>query len=274
MPSTTPKEAFNTLKSKFNMQELKMLAFSVGIPFEDLEGNGRSGKALAMVQYSQRHGKFNQLVEEMNAPREDALLSPPPADTAAGNITYNIIHGDNIQGDKVGGDNIEIGSISDSSGLAVGKDSSANVTNQTTTPADPPPTVNKYTFNGPVVGAQFGDGNSIQAQNMAGGDINIDSKEAFQAQLATLEALIKEAIANNEIPADEVDGVQDDIQDATKEVAKKNPNARRLVGRLEYVQDILERSGGVANAAGKAGTAVLQALPIATSLLNAASTLF
>jgi hypothetical protein len=274
MSTVTAKEAFNTLKSKFNMQELKMLAFSVGIPFEDLEGNGRSGKALAMVQYSQRHGKFDQLVEEMNAPRDEDVALTQPAAVPTSNVINNYYHGDVVQGDKVGGDNIEIGSISDSEGIAVGKESSANVTNQTTTPADPPPTVNQYTFNGPVVGSSIGEGSSVHAQNIAGGNITIGSKEDFKSQLATLEALIQKAIANNEIPADEVDGVQDDLNDTVKEIAKKTPKVKRLKPRLQYLQEVLEKSAGIAQSTGKAGTAVLQALPIATSLLNAASTLF
>ena len=161
----------------------------------------------------------------------------------------------------------------------MGKDSSAEVTTQTPPPANEntPQPVNQYTFNGPVVGSVIGDG-SLQAENTAGRDIIIGqepkNQQEFQDQLIALEALIQEAIANNEIPADEVEDVQDDVQDAAKEIAKETPSAKRLTSRLEYVQEILEKSAGVATAGGKVGTAVLKAAPIVAGLVKAASILF
>lgn len=285
MSNVTAKEAFNTLKTNFNLQELKTLAFSVGIPFEDLEGSGRSGKALAMVQYAQRHGKFDQLVEEMNAPRDEDVALTPPADAPTGNVIHNYYQGDVVQGDKVGGDkvggnkvggdNIEIGSIADSSGVAIGKESSAEVTTEVATPvqeAKQQPATNIH-IHGNVTGSAIG-GGTVTAGNIAGGNITIGNKEKFQTQLATLETLIKEAITNNEIPADEVEDVQDDLNDIVREAAKETPKVKRLAPRLQYLQEVLEKSAKIANAAGKAGSAVLNAIPIAASLFNAASTLF
>ncbi len=188
MSTVTAKEAFNTLKTNFNLQELTMLAFSVGIPYEDLEGSGKSGKALAMVQYAQRHGKFDQLVEEMMAPRDENVTLSPPEGVPIGNVIHNY-YGEVVQGNKVGGDNIEIGSVSNSSGIAVGKDSSAEVTTQTPPPANTPQPVNQYTFHGNVVGSVIGDG-SLQAENIAGRDIIIGqepkNKQEFQESVNRL----------------------------------------------------------------------------------------
>ena len=303
MFTVTPQQVLAALKTKFDMGELEMLAFGLGIPFEDLGGSGRSGKALAMLQYSQRHGKYNDLVQAIvdshaEVDWDGALPSTTNSKSTASNQEQTqptqIIHnygtlitgdtnttvgGDNIAGDKTGGNKTNIRDITDSSGMALGEGASADVSTQTTnqeasSKQDPTSqTVNQYTFNGSVVGAAF-DGGTVNAENIAGGDITIGTKEEFQTQLATLEALIQEAIANHEIPADEVSDVYDDVQDATKEIAKESPSAKRLTSRLEYVQEVLEKSTEMATAVGKVGSAVLKAIPIVAGLVKAASILF
>jgi len=290
MSNVTPQQALGALKTYFSMGELEMLAFGLGISFEDLGGSGRAGKALAMLQYTQRHGKYDDLIQVIVDERDEVNWDIPKSTSESSaakpqpesNVTY-IVQGDMVRGDKVGqdkvaGDKTAVDTIENSSGVSVGSNSSAQVTNepvastQSTAETKPQPAPEIH-IHGNVIGGVVG-GGSVTADYIAGGDITIGSKEDFQSQLAVLEALIKEAIGNNEIPADDIDGVQDDVQDATKEAAKEKPSARRLKGRLEYLQEVLEKSAGVAKAAGKVGSAVLKAAPIAAGLFKAASILF
>lgn len=133
---------------------------------------------------------------------------------------------------------------------------------------------NTYTFYGPVTGSAIGEG-SVQAHNIAGRDINITNdyaeptnKEEFAEQLAQMEALLKEAIANGEIEdARDAETAVEDIQDAIAEVQHDQPRPSRIGRRLEDVQEILE-------SAGKAGTAALKAIPIISGLLKVVTNIF
>jgi len=216
MSNVTAKEAFNTLKTKFNLQELKTLAFSVGIPYEDLEGNGRSGKALAMVQYSQRHGKFDQLIEEMYAPRDEDVTQSPSEDTSAGNVTY-IVQGDMVQGDKVDGDKTEIGSISNSSGIAVGKDSSADTN-----------TSNTYDMSGDFSGANLNINSSLENVTQTIGmlpNANEEVKAELQQLVSQLQETLRQVPPENEDEAEAVAELTETLLDTAN---KERPNKQLI----------------------------------------------
>lgn len=138
-------------------------------------------------------------------------------------------------------------------------------------------TGNTYSNTGKMVGSVMGDG-SVKAENIAGGDINIgaepQTKEEFNQQLQELKTLLEQAIASGEIPASDAEAVQEDISGAIKEAAKETPSTRRLTGKLEYVQEVLDKAAGVATAAGKVGAAVLKAAPVLTGLIKVAGILF
>ena len=59
-------ELFNDLAKKlrkhFNDEELQTLCFALTIPYEDLGSQTHSGRAVALVQYAQRHGRLADLV--------------------------------------------------------------------------------------------------------------------------------------------------------------------------------------------------------------------
>jgi len=57
-----PVQLKEALASSFNIAELHALCFEVGIPYEDLAGEGRSAKALSLVEHAQRHGIYKRLV--------------------------------------------------------------------------------------------------------------------------------------------------------------------------------------------------------------------
>lgn len=132
-----------------------------------------------------------------------------------------------------------------------------------------------YHIYGDVTASTLG-GGSVEAENIAGRDVNItynepQNREEFASQLAELEALLKEAKANA-VPGAET--AVEDVQQAIEEAKKPEPSPRRLTDRLEYVQEFLDKAGGVAGAAKKAGTAVLKAAPIISGLIKAAALLF
>ncbi|MCB8982656.1 MAG: hypothetical protein H6659_02420 [Ardenticatenaceae bacterium] len=128
MSEVTPQQLKEALQTHFNLEELSIFAFEVGIPYEDLGGSGRSGKALALVQYAQRHSKFDQVVEAVKAKRPsvnwDAPTIPtnqptnPPTSQPAsvqyhfhGQVVGSAIGGGSVQAENIAGRDIIIGQI-------------------------------------------------------------------------------------------------------------------------------------------------------------------
>jgi hypothetical protein len=149
-----------------------------------------------------------------------------------------------------------------------------------TSQAEPKPaeTRTEYHFHGSVFGSAIGDGSTLNAQNIAGRDININqpqSREEFAEQLKQLQALLQEAIAAKEIPdARDTVTVTEDIQDITEEIGHESPRSKRITTRLEEVAEIVDGAGKVAETAGKAGAIVLKIAPILAGLVKAAQVLF
>ncbi len=229
MTTVTPPQLHKMIVESYNLQELRTLCFHLNIVFENLGGEGLSGKALALVEYSQRHLQYDQLVQSVQEARAQAAQN-------------------------MGG----------------GPSGAAAPVN----PAQPAAKAgNTYTFYGPVTGSAIGQG-SVQAENIAGRDINIHNyaeptnKAEFAAQLAQLEALLKEAIANGEIKeARDAETAVADIQNAIAEVQHEQPRPSRISRRLEDVKEIIE-------SASKAGAAALKAMPIIAGLIKMVQTIF
>ena len=221
----------NALAQYFNLGELHTLCFELGISYENLGGQGLEAKALSLVQYVQRHGLYELLVTAVqNARPHLDLGASPPTNTGT------------------------ISSVSPTSGSS----------NSGST----------YNFYGPVTGTAIGEG-SVNAENIAGRDINIThnyaepaNKTEFAEQLAQLELLLKEAIAQGEIK-DERDAATAvaDIQDAISETQHEQPRASRISRRLEDVKEILE-------SAGKASAAAIKAIPLISGLIKVVTTIF
>jgi hypothetical protein len=135
-----------------------------------------------------------------------------------------------------------------------------------------PTTQTNYTFHGGTfVGSAVG-GGTVNAQNIAGGDIHINTnpqdKADFEQQLQALKALLEQALAEGQF-ADAADGQTaiDDADKALKEAAKDTPRLQQLQNRLESITELI-KSGA------KAGSAVLKATPIIGALIKAAQGLF
>lgn len=113
MPQINPTQLRTALSKLFSTGELRTLCFDLGIDYEDLEGAGKSGKALALVQYGQRHGRYDELVYRVQQlrPRSNlgtAVPAPPNIVSQQGpnHVTNVYVGGDYVEGDKTGGDNI------------------------------------------------------------------------------------------------------------------------------------------------------------------------
>lgn len=250
MTQPSPQQLVEILTDYFNLGELRSLAFTLGIDYEDLEGGNKPGKALALVQYAQRHSRYADLVNAVRQARPHLNLSAPtpqanqptgpqtnqaanqPAfviqgDYIAGDKTGgDKVEGDKVSGDKVGGDKITVGDISGSTGVAIGRGASANVT-----------------INAP------------------------QNREEFAQQLAELKTLLEKAIAAQEIPAEDGETALEDLQDVAEEAAKAQPRTKRMSHRLEDVSEVV-------SAAGKAGAAVLKVTPILAGLIKAIGVIF
>jgi hypothetical protein len=46
----------------FSLGELRTLAFDLEIPYEDLAGRGKRTKVLSLVEYAERHGRFEEVI--------------------------------------------------------------------------------------------------------------------------------------------------------------------------------------------------------------------
>ena len=144
MTNPTPQKLSKVLQQYFSLSELKTLAFELEIPYEDLAGSTRALKTIELVQYAQRHGRTHALLNYIRRVRPNAGLGAAPAadddpapqsqpaapggtPTTVYNIQGDFVGGDKTGGDKVGGDKISVGDISNSSGVAIGRDASAEV---------------------------------------------------------------------------------------------------------------------------------------------------
>ncbi|MCB9420354.1 MAG: hypothetical protein H6667_11135 [Ardenticatenaceae bacterium] len=271
MPQINPTQLRTALSDLFSTGELHTLCFDLGIEFEDLEGNGKSGKALALVQYAQRHGRYDELVYRVQQLRPHANLgtavpAPPNIATQQGlqQVTNVYVGGDYIGGDKVGGDKIEgdktsVGDITGSTGVTIGRGASSTVSTGPT-----------HNISGTVIGSAIG-GGEVHAENIAGGDINIyaepKNKDEFNQQLQELKTWLEQALADGEIDKEDGETAVSDLQDVIEETEKETPRSQRMKRRLEDISEVI-------SAGAKAGTAVLKATPIIAGLIKAIGIIF
>jgi hypothetical protein len=233
-----PTELHEALSRYFSAGELRTLCFDLNIEYEDLAGEGKSAKALSLVQYTQRHNRYDDLVAYVQRERPHLQLnatsnyapgspaespSPSPAEPAAGGTVIHI-HGNVGAGSVIGGGTIQ---------------------------AD-----------------------HIAGQDIHIGQPPQDLTD-FANQLAALKALLEQAIAAGEFENDR-DGETaiEDLQDVVEEIESDEPRSNRMSRRLEDVSEILDSATRATQVAGKAGAAIFKAAPIAAALLKAVITLF
>lgn len=95
----------------FNLEELRTLCFELGIPFDELGGQGLRGVARELLLYVQRRDRWPELLAALRIERPSVLwpdaagLTPPIA---------AITDDPPATAPHVGGDSIQTGNITDS----------------------------------------------------------------------------------------------------------------------------------------------------------------
>lgn len=75
-------ELLEKLTGRFSLEELRTLAFQVGVDWDDLEGTAKTSKTRELIAYLDRQGRLNELVTA--AARPDATGSRMPAEAQPG----------------------------------------------------------------------------------------------------------------------------------------------------------------------------------------------
>ena len=257
MPKISPTQLRTALSKLFNTGELRTLCFDLGIEYEDLEGAGKSAKALALVQYAQRHGRYDELVYRVQQLRPHTDLGAAvaaPSGTPAGGapgakgpapvtkvyVSGDFVGGDKVGGDKVGGDKTMVGGDMISAGGDVAQGD-----------------MTKQTAGGDII--------------TAGRDVHINAdpqnKAEFAETLKGLKQLLEQALADGEIDREDGETAVSDLQDVIEETEKETPRASRMKRRLEDISEVI-------SAAAKTGAAVLRAAPVIAGLIKVASIIF
>ena len=128
MSDITPHQLKEALQNYFSLSELRSLAFDLKIPYEDLSGEGKAAKVLSLVQFAQRHAKFEDVVRyvllarphvDFSAPTgphsPGQPLNPPANQPAAaqyhfhGQVVGSVIGGGRLQAENIAGRDILIG---------------------------------------------------------------------------------------------------------------------------------------------------------------------
>lgn len=78
------------LTQTFNQEELRTLCFDLGIDYDDLPGEGKSGKARELVSYLSRAGRLPRLIEAARDLRPDVAWQPVPEDIVRPNTPVEI----------------------------------------------------------------------------------------------------------------------------------------------------------------------------------------
>ena len=122
--------------------------------------------------------------------------------------------------------------------------------------------------------------NSIEAKRVVSGlqfiaDPNRATPNQLRQELALLKTQLAAAIAAGEIEdAGDAEDMQAGLTTAETELAKAEPNGNRVVRTLKTVTDILTQSAMAAQAAKKAGAAIVKLAPVAATLYQIATNLF
>ena len=80
MTTVTPQQLHKALVNYFSLGELRTLSFELGIDYENLSGGSKNEKALALVQHSQRHATYSQVVDYVQHARPHLNLADAAVD--------------------------------------------------------------------------------------------------------------------------------------------------------------------------------------------------
>lgn len=129
-------ELHKSIDSYFGLEEVRTLCFELGVDYDNLRGETKQARIRELIVALARGGRLQALVDlvRRQRPHVDWQDVPPdfalPASVAQEDIREVVqytVYGDVVHGNKVGGDQISMGDISGSSGIAVGAGASASV---------------------------------------------------------------------------------------------------------------------------------------------------
>ncbi len=142
----------------FSMEEMRTLAFDLGVDYENVPGNVRSAFVRNLILQMARDNRLHELVRAVQVARPRANVPSVPSDfqlpssvaqedirqvinyTVYGDFVHgDKVAGDKVQGDKVGGDKFDIGDIKDVTGVAIGRGAQADVKSQQVVDGSPAP---------------------------------------------------------------------------------------------------------------------------------------
>ncbi len=129
----------------FSMEEMRTLAFDLGVDYENVPGNIRSAFVRNLILQMARDNRLHELVRAVQVARPRANVPSVPSDfqlppTAVQEDIRQVINY-TVYGDYVGGSKITVGNITNSEGVAIGPDARADVRrNEGSFPPEPTPT--------------------------------------------------------------------------------------------------------------------------------------
>ena len=258
MADPNEKQLYDNLNARYNLAELRVLCFDLGIGYEDLAGNSRTEKTLELVLWARRRGRLAELAERVA--QGPAEIPAPPTPEIPAHSVFNI-------GTMIGGA-VGHGAQVHNQQIAQG-----GIVNETSNKPN-------VSIGGNMIG-NLGDGDFINTGQIAMGDIVLGgqsvpkTKEAFAEQLANLQALLKEAIAKEEFakPRDGEKAVAS-VAEVVEELAEVEPDKVTITKRLEEVKERREGAIKALEAGGKLGKVLVKAAPVVAALLKLAQTVF
>lgn len=268
MSEVTPQQLKEALQTHFNLEELKLLAFDVNIPYENLTG-GLSGRALDMVLYAQRHSLYDKLVAEVVKKRPAVNWDTPQALLAQGDGTGPT--------DQLGTNS---GTVTQQ-GPNITHIYQAPVYNQPHNVVNEGGVMSKDIKVGGNVIGNLGAGDFNNEGQIAMGDIILggqpipQTREEFAKQLETLQKLLDEAMANGEFSQPRTgEKAAAAIAEVKAETNEPEPDKVTITKRLEEVQERIGMTAKIVEASSQVGKAVLKAVPVITALIKLAQVVF
>ncbi len=133
------------LDQHFDLEDMRTLCVHLSVDYDSVRGEGKSARVRELIVALARNGRLNELLTLAEAQRPHIQWPPIPSDfqlpasldssTTAPSIQH-VYLGDVIHGDRIGGDRVSVGHISDSQGVAIGREAGATVKHQAKNVAD------------------------------------------------------------------------------------------------------------------------------------------
>ncbi|UCG23918.1 MAG: hypothetical protein JSW55_17565 [Chloroflexota bacterium] len=235
----------------FNLEEVRTICFELGVDFDSVAGEGKSARIRELILGLARQDRLPELVSLAASQRPHVSWPAVPPDFRlpsslqsphAGQTVQHNYYGDVVTGDKVGGDQIVVGDISGSSGVAIGRGASVSVSTGDT-------------YSGDFRGANVNIKSTLQDVSQTittlpnAGD---STKAELQSLVAQLNDLLQSAPEASKLQAEEVSEATKLFVDAAGEESPNKTMLRMLgAGLKQAAQTVNEELPAVIDVTGK-----------------------